>query len=60
MHTPHRLRAGGSGSFPAMLDVNSQAPDFDAPDQHGNPVRLADLRGSWVVLWWYPKASTSG
>ncbi len=43
-----------------MLDVNSQAPDFEAPDQQGNPVRLTDLRGSWVVLWWYPKASTSG
>ena len=43
-----------------MLDVDSLAPDFEAPDQQGNPVRLADLRGSWVVLWWYPKASTSG
>ena len=43
-----------------MLEVNSQAPDFEAPDQHGNPVRLADHRGSWVVLWWYPKASTAG
>ena len=43
-----------------MLDVYSQAPDFEAPDQHGNAVRLADLRGSWVVLWWYPKASTAG
>ena len=50
----------GSDIFPAMLDVDSQAPDFEAPDQHGNPVRLADLRGSWVVLWWYLKASTSG
>ena len=44
----------------AMLDVNSQAPDFEAPDQHGNTVRLSDLRGSWVALWWYPKASTAG
>ena len=43
-----------------MLDVNSQAPDFEAPDQYGNAVHLADLRGSWVVLWWYPKASTAG
>ena len=47
-------------SFPPMLDVDSPAPDFEAPDQHGNPVRLADFRGSWVVLWWYPKASTAG
>ena len=43
-----------------MLDVDSVAPDFEAPDQRGNIVRLADLRGSWVVLWWYPKASTAG
>ena len=43
-----------------MLDVNSQAPDFEAPNQYGNSVRLADLRGSWVALWWYPKASTAG
>ena len=43
-----------------MLDVNAPAPDFEAPDQSGNPVRLSELRGSWVVLWWYPKASTAG
>ncbi|MDE0656602.1 MAG: redoxin domain-containing protein [Acidimicrobiaceae bacterium] len=43
-----------------MLDVDSRAPDFKAPDQHGNNVCLTDLRGSWVVLWWYPKASTAG
>lgn len=52
--------AGAPIASEAMLDVNSPAPDFEAPDQHGNPVRLADLRGSWVALWWYPKASTSG
>ena len=43
-----------------MLEANSQAPDFEAPDQWGNTVSLAELRGSWVVLWWYPKASTAG
>ena len=43
-----------------MLEANSQAPDFEAPDQWGNIVSLAELRGSWVVLWWYPKASTAG
>ena len=43
-----------------MLDVNAQAPDFEAPDQWGHTVRLSDHLGSWVVLWWYPKASTAG
>ena len=43
-----------------MLDVNAPAPDFEAPDQSGNPVHLSELRGNWVVLWWYPKASTAG
>jgi thioredoxin-dependent peroxiredoxin len=43
-----------------MVGPGSTAPEFELPDQHGNPVRLADLRGSWVVLWWYPKASTPG
>ena len=43
-----------------MLAVGSQAPAFSAPDQSGNEVSLAGLRGKWVVLWWYPKASTPG
>ena len=28
-----------------MLDVNAPAPDFEAPDQSGDPVRLSELRG---------------
>lgn len=43
-----------------MLDTGTRAPDFDLPDQDGDRVQLQDLRGSWVVMWWYPKASTSG
>jgi peroxiredoxin Q/BCP len=43
-----------------MLTLNSVAPDFELPDQHGTNVRLSDLRGKWVLLWWYPKASTRG
>ena len=43
-----------------MVEPGSAAPDFTLPDQHGNSVRLADQRGSWVVLWWYPKAATPG
>lgn len=36
------------------------APSFELPDQDGKAVRLEDMRGKWVVLWWYPKASTPG
>lgn len=43
-----------------MLDIGSIAPEFSAPDQHGQTVSLSDHRGSWVALWWYPKASTPG
>ena len=36
------------------------APDFELPDQDGNPLRLSDLRGRKVVLYFYPKADTPG
>ncbi len=42
------------------LQPGDSAPDFELLDQHGNQVRLRDLRGSWVLLWWYPKAATPG
>lgn len=43
-----------------MLTAGDTAPDFALPDAGGDTCRLADLAGKWVVLWWYPKASTSG
>jgi thioredoxin-dependent peroxiredoxin len=42
------------------VEIGSPAPDFCLPDQHGQEVCLHDLRGKWVLLWWYPKASTPG
>lgn len=42
------------------INPGDQAPDFELPDQHGNVVRLADLRGQNVVLYFYPKADTPG
>ncbi len=42
------------------METGDIAPDFEAPDQNGNPVRLSDLRGRPVVLYFYPKADTPG
>ena len=36
------------------------APDFALPDADGNVVRLSDLRGRKVVLYFYPAALTPG
>lgn len=36
------------------------APAFRLPDQSGKPVSLADQRGKWVVLYFYPKDNTPG
>ncbi len=36
------------------------APDFTLPDQNEKPVSLKDLRGQWVVLYFYPKDDTPG
>jgi peroxiredoxin Q/BCP len=41
-----------------MLSIGDQAPEFALSDQDGDLVRLADLRGRWVVLWWFPLASS--
>ena len=43
-----------------MLQAGSEAPDFTALDQDGRSVSLEGLRGKWIALWWYPKASTPG
>jgi peroxiredoxin Q/BCP len=43
-----------------VIDVGEQAPDFSLPDQNGDDVRLSELRGSPVVLYFYPRADTPG
>ena len=43
-----------------MLNPGDKAPDFVGRDHDGNTVKLADYQGKTVVLWFYPKASTSG
>jgi peroxiredoxin Q/BCP len=43
-----------------VLAEGDNAPDFALPNQHGETVKLKDLRGETVVLYFYPKANTSG
>ncbi|HEU5142094.1 MAG TPA: thioredoxin-dependent thiol peroxidase [Solirubrobacterales bacterium] len=43
-----------------MLQAGDRAPDFELPDQKGEPVKLSDLKGQTVVLFFYPRADTPG
>ena len=44
-------------SAPAEGD---RAPGFTLSDQSGEEISLAELRGGWVVLYFYPRADTPG
>jgi len=42
------------------LKIGDVAPDFDLPTDGGGRVRLSDLAGKPVVVYFYPKDDTSG
>lgn len=44
----------------AKLAVGSKAPEFRLPCDGGGEVSLADFKGKKLVLYFYPKADTSG
>jgi peroxiredoxin Q/BCP len=44
----------------AQLVPGARAPVFRLPDATGGSVALADFKGSMLVLFFYPKAGTSG
>jgi thioredoxin-dependent peroxiredoxin len=43
-----------------MPAVGDPAPDFEALNQDGTPFRLSSLKGTPVILYFYPKADTPG
>ncbi|KQT89536.1 peroxiredoxin [Marmoricola sp. Leaf446] len=45
---------------PARLSPGDEAPDFALPTDTGEVVRLSDLRGSKVIVYFYPAAMTPG
>lgn len=42
------------------LRAGEPAPDFTLPDQRGDSHSLADYRGKWVLVYFYPKDDTPG
>jgi peroxiredoxin Q/BCP len=42
------------------LAVGKKAPQFALPDESGNVVKLSDLKGKRAVVFFFPKANTSG
>lgn len=42
------------------LQEGDPAPTFTLPDDSGESIALEDLKGEWVVLYWYPKDDTPG
>jgi thioredoxin-dependent peroxiredoxin len=42
------------------LKVGEKAPDFEGRDQDGNIIKLSDLKGKKIVLYFYPKDDTPG
>ena len=44
----------------AQLEPGKRAPAFTLTDQRGKKVKLSDLKGKKVVVYFYPKADTPG
>jgi peroxiredoxin Q/BCP len=52
--------APSPSDFPAQLAPGEPAPDFTTKDMNGNVVHLANLKGHYVVVYFYPKDETPG
>jgi thioredoxin-dependent peroxiredoxin len=53
--TEHKVKGGNAGLAPG-----GKAPDFTLPRDGGGTVSLADFAGKKLVLYFYPRADTSG
>jgi peroxiredoxin Q/BCP len=43
-----------------LPSAGSEAPDFRLPDVSGRERSLAEFRGKWLVLYFFPRADTPG
>ena len=52
--------SAAAGTTSEGLVLGRRVPEFSLPATGGKRVRLSDLKGQWVVLYFYPKDSTPG
>jgi len=43
-----------------MLEVGNAVPEFCLPNQDDEEICLRDIKGRWIVLYFYPKDNTPG
>ncbi len=43
-----------------MLKIGDKAPDFTLSSDQGKEVSLGDFKGKRVLIFFFPKANTSG
>ncbi len=43
-----------------MIEIEDKAPDFCLPNQDDVEMCLRDLKGKWIVLYFYPRDNTPG
>lgn len=43
-----------------MIQLEQKAPEFCLPNQDDVEICLRDLKGKWIVLYFYPKDNTPG
>ena len=43
-----------------MLEIGQKAPEFSLPNQDDVVISLKDFKGQKLLIWFFPKASTSG
>jgi thioredoxin-dependent peroxiredoxin len=54
------LTGSGASAGSDAVQVGAPAPDFRLQDQTGKWHTLADHRGKWIALYFYPKDQTPG
>ena len=43
-----------------MLDIGNTIPDFCLPNQDEEEICFRDIKGRWIVLYFYPRDNTQG